>query len=188
MAPRSKPSKRDAILDAMLDVVVERGFHDAPMSLVALRSGASTGVIYHHFASKEEIIQALYERIRKLKTDALLGDFSPGQAPREIFLQGCLNSYAFCRKHQREMRFYEQYQHAGFACASDIKDDDKRVKSYARLFSSKSKGGVLNEWPAEVIQELTLNVVYRLASQPRRLPESVLLEIARSTWELLKAK
>ncbi len=186
VAPRSKPSKRDAILDAMLDIVVERGFHDAPMSLVAERSGASTGVIYHHFASKEEIIQALYERIRGLKIQALLGDFSSDQKPRELFLQGCLNSYNFCRKHPREMRFYEQYEHAGFPCASGI-EEDKRVEAYARLFSSKSKGGVLKEWPAEVIQELTLNVVTRLASQPRQLPESMLLEIARSMWELLKA-
>ena len=56
MAAKTKPSKRDAILDAMLDIVVERGFHDAPMSLVAQRSGASAGVIYHYFASKEDII------------------------------------------------------------------------------------------------------------------------------------
>ncbi len=171
----------------MLDIVVERGFHDAPMSLVAERSGASTGVIYHHFASKEEIIQALYERISRLKIEALLGDFSPDQDPRETFLQGCLNSYRFCRKHQREMRFYEQYEHAGFPCAPAIKGDT-RVQTYARLFSSKSQGGVLNEWPAEVVQELTLNVVNRLASQPHRLPESMLLEIAGSMWELLKAK
>jgi AcrR family transcriptional regulator len=72
MAPRPKPSKRDAILYAMLDILVERGFPDAPMSLIAQRSGASAGVIYHYSSSKEEIIHALYERIRALKTEALL--------------------------------------------------------------------------------------------------------------------
>ena len=71
MAPRPKPSKRDAILGAMLDIVVERGFHDAPMFLIAQRSGASAGVIYHYFSIKEEIIHAVYERIRALKTEAL---------------------------------------------------------------------------------------------------------------------
>jgi TetR/AcrR family transcriptional regulator, repressor of fatR-cypB operon len=33
--------KRTAILDAMLDLVVERGFHAAPMSTLAKKSGAS---------------------------------------------------------------------------------------------------------------------------------------------------
>ncbi len=188
MVPKPKPSKRDAILDEMLDIVVERGFHDAPMSLLARRSGASAGVIYHYFASKEEIIQALYERIRALKIKALLGDFSPEQAPRETFLKGCLNIYNFSRKHQREMRFYEQYEHAGFACTPETKHEDERVKAYARRFSRKSNGGVLKEWPPEVLQEMTLNLVIRLASQPRRLPEPLLLEIAESVWETVKAR
>lgn len=188
MAPKPRPSKRDAILDAMLDIVVERGFHDAPMSLLSQRSGASAGVIYHYFASKEEIIQALYDRIRTLKIEALLSGFSPDQDPRETFLRGCINIYSFYRKHQREMRFYEQYEHAGFSCTAAVKDEDVRVKAYSRLFSSKSKGGVLNEWPAEVVQELTLNVVNRLASQPRKLPKPLLLEIAEKMWELVKAQ
>src|ERR1700761_2566921 len=113
---QTRPSKRDAILDAMLDLVVERGFHDAPMSLLSQRSGASAGVIYHYFASKEEIIQALYDRIRALKRASILAGYSPEQTPRDAFIQGCLNTYTFYRKHKREMRFYEQYAHAGFTC------------------------------------------------------------------------
>ncbi len=188
MAPKAKPSKHDAILDAMLDLVVERGFHDAPMSLVAQRSGASAGVIYHHFGSKEEIIQALYVRIRTLKIEALIGDFSPDQEPRESFIQGCLKLYAFYRKHKREMRFYEQYEHAGFACSTETSQEDERLVAFARHFSSRSKGGVLNEWPIAVVEELTIGFVVRLASQTRKLPEPLLREIADGLWQMVKAK
>jgi len=188
MAAKTKPSKRDAILDAMLDIVVERGFHDAPMSLVAQRSGASAGVIYHYFASKEEIIQALYERIRALKRASILEGFTLEQDPRDTFIQGCLNTYTFYRKHKREMRFYEQYTHAGFTCAAETALADERAAAFARRFSSQSKGGVLNEWPPEVLNELALNLIVRLASQPRKLPESLLREIADSIWQVVKAK
>lgn len=188
MASKTKPSKHDAILDAMLDIVVERGFHDAPMSLVAQRSGASAGVIYHYFPSKEAIIQALYERIRALKRASILEGFTLEQNPRDTFIQGCLNTYAFYRKHKREMRFYEQYTHAGFTCAPEATPADERAAAFAQRFSSRSKGGVLNEWPPEVINELTLSLVVRLASQPRKLPESLLREIADSIWQVVKAK
>jgi TetR/AcrR family transcriptional regulator, repressor of fatR-cypB operon len=188
MAPKSKPSKRDAILDAMLDLVVERGFHDAPMSVLAQRSGASTGVIYHHFASKEEIIQALYERIRGLKIEALLGDFSSDQDPRETFIHGCHRLYTFYRKHKREMRFYEQYEHAGFACTAETPREDERIAAFTRRFSSKSQGGVLNEWPTDILLEMTLGLIIRLASQPRKIPAPLLQEIAESLWEVVKAK
>ncbi len=93
-----KPSKRDAILEAMLDVVVERGFHEAPMSLISERSGASAGVIYHHFASKEEIIQALYERVRALKRTSLLEGYSPAMDAKEAFILASVNAYNFYRK------------------------------------------------------------------------------------------
>ncbi len=39
-----KKDKEEAILEAMLDLVGERGFHNAPMSLLAERSGASVDV------------------------------------------------------------------------------------------------------------------------------------------------
>jgi AcrR family transcriptional regulator len=188
MAAKNPPSKRDAILDAMLDIVVERGFHDAPMSLVARRSGASAGVIYHYFDSKEAIIHALYERIRALKRASILEGFSLEQDPRDTFIQSCLNTYNFYRKHKREMRFYEQYAHAGFTSAPETTQMDAHASAFARRFSSHAKGGVLNDWPSEVINELTINVVVRLAGLPRKLPDSLLREIAGSMWQVVKAE
>jgi len=186
---KTKPNKRDAILNAMLDVVVERGFHEAPMSLIAERAGASAGVIYHYFASKEEIIQALYERVRELKRASLLEGYSPGMDAKEAFLHVATNSYHFYRKHLREMRFLEQYETAGFICQPDKNvKPGKEQSEFERLFISRSKGGVLNDWPPEVIHELTLGLVTRLAKQPRKLTPGVLREVAEKVWETVKAK
>jgi AcrR family transcriptional regulator len=130
---KAKPSKRDAILNAMLDVVVERGFHEAPMPLISERSRASAGVIYHYFASKEEI------------------------------------AYHFYRKHLRELRFLDQYESAGFVCLPDQDAQPDKVRTeFERRFSGRSKGGVLNDWPPEVLQELTLGLVARLAKQTKK--------------------
>lgn len=188
MASKTKPSKRDAILDAMLDVVVERGFHEAPMSLIAERSKTSAGLIYHHFSSKEEIIQALYERVHTLKMASFLDGFSPEMDPQQAFVQGCERMYLSYRKHQKEMHFLEQYKNAGFACQSELNVSDKRVAAFAQRFSSHSKGGVLNEWPGDVLQEITLGLIERLARLPRKLSSAVLREIAESLWEQVRAK
>jgi TetR/AcrR family transcriptional regulator, repressor of fatR-cypB operon len=182
-----KPSRRDAILDAMLEIVVERGFHDAPMSLIARRSGASAGIIYHYFSSKQEIIEALYERIRTLKREAFLGNFDPGQDPEEVFVQMAIDLYTFYREHQREVRFYEQYELAGFGCMPDKVGDDPRAMALSEFFSSRSRGGVLKEWPPEVLEEMTVGLVTRLASQPKKISKSLLREIAEATWEAVKA-
>ena len=188
MVFKTKPSKRDAILDAMLDVVVERGFHEAPMSLIAERSNTSAGLIYHHFASKEEIIQALYERIHALKMASFLDGFTPEMDARQAFVHGCERIYLFYRKHQKEMRFLEQYENAGFVCQPGLNASDQRIAAFTQRFSNRSKGGVLNEWPADVLQEITIGLVERLAKLPRKLSSGVLHEIAESLWEQVKAK
>jgi TetR/AcrR family transcriptional regulator, repressor of fatR-cypB operon len=187
MALKSKPSKRDAILQAMLEIVVERGFHDAPMSLIARRSGASPGIIYHYFSSKEEIIRALYQGILTLKHEAFLGDFDPDDDPGKVFVEIFVNAYKFHRKHQREMRFCELYEHAGFACAAEGGVKDERSLAFAKRFSGKSSGGVLKDWPNDVIEELTLGLVARFAGQQKRIAEPLLREIAQGTWEMVKA-
>ena len=187
MASKTKPNKRDAILDAMLDVVVERGFHEAPISMIAERSGSSAGLIYHHFASKEEIIQALYERIHTLKTASFLDGFTPEMDPRQAFVRGCERMYLFYRKHQKEMRFLEQYKNAGFPCQPELNAADARIAAFVQRFSSRSKGGVLNEWPTEVHQEITLGLIERLSRQPRKLSSVVLREIAESLWAQVSA-
>lgn len=188
MAPKPKPNKREAILDAMLDVVAERGFHEAPMSLIAERSGTSAGLIYHHFASKDAIIHALYERIRAVKLASILEGFSLDTEPREAFIRGCENTYAFYRKHQKEMRFLEQYEHAGFSCLTAKAPVDERAAAFTRRFASRSKGGVLNDWPQDVLNEMTIGLITRLATQPRKLSPTVLREIAENMWEAVRAK
>ena len=56
----SRDDKREAILQATLELVAENGFHDAPCSLIALRAGVAAGTIYRYFESKEALIQELY--------------------------------------------------------------------------------------------------------------------------------
>ena len=78
-----KIDKKQAILDAMLDLVVKRGFHDAPMSALAKKSGASPGVIYHYFENKDDVIRALYEHVAELKREALFRGYQEKMGARE---------------------------------------------------------------------------------------------------------
>ena len=92
-----KRDKREAILKAMLDLVAERGFHNAPMSVLAKRSGASPGVIYHYFPSKDDLIHAVYERVASIKHEVFFEGVSASDSPREALLRVWLNAYRFYR-------------------------------------------------------------------------------------------
>ncbi len=62
--PRQSRSKAmvDTILDAMAQVLVERGYEKANTNLVAEAAGISVGSLYQYFPNKDALIFALRER------------------------------------------------------------------------------------------------------------------------------
>ena len=50
------------ILDAALELFREKGFEQTTMRDVAAAAGMATGAAYHHFASKDAMVMAFYQR------------------------------------------------------------------------------------------------------------------------------
>ncbi len=60
---------RDDILDAAAQVIRQKGFHAASMSVIADAVNLQKASLYHHVASKQEILLALLERALGLLTE-----------------------------------------------------------------------------------------------------------------------
>ncbi len=60
--PETLAARRDEILEAAEACFARQGFHQTTIQDVIRESGLSTGCIYTHFASKEDLIQAIGER------------------------------------------------------------------------------------------------------------------------------
>src|SRR5215216_1095498 len=158
--------KQTTILQAALELIAERGFHGAPMSLVAQRAGVSAGIIYHYFASKEALIHALYHQIEADFSRALLAG-SPQSLPlSEAFTQIWLNAYRFYRTHPHEARFLEQYKHSPFHQVTAVPDELLSGGDFAfiaQLFAANPADRPVKDFPFDVIYELTLGVAARVA-------------------------
>src|SRR3977135_848413 len=61
-AARAKQSsdKRPVILDAPVRVFARQGFHACRVSDIADEAGVASGLVYHYFASKDEILDTLF--------------------------------------------------------------------------------------------------------------------------------
>jgi AcrR family transcriptional regulator len=59
-APR-QDNRRERLLDAAARLFSEQGFHAASMRDIAKAVGMLSGSIYYHFASKEDLLLAIYE-------------------------------------------------------------------------------------------------------------------------------
>src|SRR4051812_25500036 len=62
---------RQRILDAALDLFVERGFDKASLREVADRVGVTKAALYYYFPSKEDLLVALLEPLNEMTTEFL---------------------------------------------------------------------------------------------------------------------
>lgn len=58
-------TKKDAILNAALELLVKKGIHNTPMSEVAKAAGTGMGTIYNYFPNKEILINEIYIGIKE---------------------------------------------------------------------------------------------------------------------------
>jgi AcrR family transcriptional regulator len=54
---------RDALLDATVELVSERGFHAVGIAEIGAAAGVSGAAIYRHYRNKDELLVALFERV-----------------------------------------------------------------------------------------------------------------------------
>ena len=59
---RQRQEREALILQAAEEVLTEKGYHEMSMDEIAARVGISKGTVYLHFASKEDLVFALFER------------------------------------------------------------------------------------------------------------------------------
>src|SRR5262252_11201338 len=56
-------ARRAQIVGCAIDTIAEMGFANASVDQIAKRAGVSKGVITYHFPSKEEIVNAVIEKV-----------------------------------------------------------------------------------------------------------------------------
>jgi AcrR family transcriptional regulator len=182
--------KRTAILEATLDLISERGFHNISMSLIAKTSGVSTGIIYHYFASKEELISELYKKIKVEVSRATLVGYSEDLSFRERFLRMWFNVLHYAMYQTKETAFLEQFENSPYSASvlsEDFMDNMKCVHSFV---VQGVKEDVFKDLPFDVLVELSIGVAVSLAK--RHIAGAIVLDdelmqaTADACWDAIR--
>lgn len=187
---RSMADKRSAILEATLDLISKRGFHNTPMSLIAKASGASTGIIYHYFDSKEELITELYKKIKVEVSRATLVGYSEDQSFRERFLITWFNVLRYAMDHPQETAFLEQFENSPYSAPVLPEDFVDNMTCVHSFIVQGVKEDVFKELPFEVLTELSIGVAVSLAKRHIAgvivLDDELMQATAEACWDAVR--
>ncbi len=92
-AVEPKQNFLDQASDVVTALILERGYDNTPMSLIAKRLNLTKAGVYHHFDSKEEILYAVHQRtIDRLLLPII--ERAEREPAAEARLRGFLTDYA----------------------------------------------------------------------------------------------
>jgi AcrR family transcriptional regulator len=123
---------RARILDAALELFNERGTAAVSTNHIAAAAGLSPGNLYYHFADKQEIIRALYQRYISAQED--LWDLGPGERADLATLRAGLT---------RGMELAWQYRFAERELLALLRADPRLRASYRDAYERR-----LAQWVA----------------------------------------
>jgi AcrR family transcriptional regulator len=84
MAQTKKPEIRQAVIDAATALFTEQGYVETQISAIARRAGISTSNVYKYFASKIDILYAIYDPWLRQRITELEADLPKGPKPERL--------------------------------------------------------------------------------------------------------
>jgi AcrR family transcriptional regulator len=96
--------RRNQLIDAALALFAEKGLDNTTIKDLAARVGVAQGLIYHYFASKEDLLVAVIERHNFIGEMAEVFLAAGGQPIREVLHHAMLHALGLIGSHQELVR------------------------------------------------------------------------------------
>ena len=184
-APRRTTARglatREALLDATADLVAERGFHSVGILEIGATAGVSGSALYRHFANKQELLVALFDRV----VDALLAgarEVAETIDDPEAALDALVERHvAFALRDRSIIAVYDQEAH-------NLPDAQRaRLRRNQRAYADvwvdtleairAADGAALERREAETVVHAVFGLLNSVADHEPRLPDAQVAEL-----------
>lgn len=184
-----RAEKRERILDAAVELFVERGFYGTAVPLVAKAAGISTGSIYNYFENKEALVNAVFRRHKQAIATHVFNHFPADGEPRAQFASMWQYMADFALQHPKAFAFLELHRHTSY-----LDEESLAIENQLRLFGAAmiqraQVANVLKPMDTTVMMELVFGAfigVMRAHYEGRiEVTEAILRETEQACWDAI---
>jgi TetR/AcrR family transcriptional regulator, repressor of fatR-cypB operon len=183
--------KREQIMDAALELFVERGFFGTAVPEIADRAGVGAGTIYRYFDSKEALVNAIYRQQKLAFAQHVLDGFPATSTTREQFRALWTRMAKFAIEHRDAFVFLELHHHARYLDAESRAVENRMTALFTAVIITAQARGDLKPGDPAVLMSLVMGgfvgvirscveVEMKLDDADWKLAEQCLWEAVRS--------
>jgi AcrR family transcriptional regulator len=187
--PDAQP-KEAAILDAALDLFVERGFHGTTVPDVARRARVAAGTIYLYFPSKEDLVNRLIASLQRDLARALVANVPP-DAPLEAQFEAIWRTFSdWLVESPRAFTFLDLHWHAPYVTEATQRAWAPGDALLDAHFRAGRRQGVYRDLPPAALRAVVAGVFMGAAKFARagrlELTRSLLGRLRAAAWTAVR--
>jgi len=153
-------SKRDQIMTAALGLFIENGFDKTPTSAISKAAGVATGTLFHHFKTKEELIDTIYEEIKFSLRDMLAPTLAGQTELKAIFHDVWIMMLEWTLENPEKYRFLHQFGESALISANTRERTQEAFSDFCNLVENAIEAGTFRPLPVDVCMGLMSSHLY----------------------------
>jgi AcrR family transcriptional regulator len=166
MDSENEKNKRERILVAALRLFNKEGFEKTATAKISKEAGVATGLLFHYFPSKEELIGAVYLHCKDSMMEAMLKGFDRS-APFEEMLRSVYRNYlSWAFSPGGEFLFFQQFSDSSYIGERTRESGHERCAPLFEFLAEGIRLGKIRDLGSDYLFELLASM---LASTARYL-------------------
>jgi TetR/AcrR family transcriptional regulator, repressor of fatR-cypB operon len=188
---RATGDKREAILEAALELFVERGFFGTAVPEIADRAGVGAGTIYRYFESKEALVNAIYRQEKLHFAHVVLDDFPAAAPTREQFRLLWTRMARFATEHPSSFIFLELHHHARYLDAESRAVEHRMTELFTHVVTAAQARNELKAGAPRLLMGLVMGafvgVIRSCVDVDQPLEEADWKLAEQCVWEAIRS-
>ena len=182
--------RREAILDAALELFARLGYHGTAVPEVAARARVGAGTVYRYFASKEALVNALFQKWKQELGRTLMADFPVDKPIRAQFHEIWVRMARFAERHPRALEFLELHHHGDYLDARSRAVEQEMLQPLHAFIVEAQRKHRLKPIAPEILGALVWGGFMGLVEAARKwrvpLSEETLAAAEEAMWDAVR--
>lgn len=164
--------KREQILKATAEMIVEHGLQACPMSKISALAGCGAGTIYRYFETKQDLVKALFDDLITKLTTACTEGYDASLPLRERFFTLWGNYYRYVLANPCQRALMDQLLASPTICAEHRENSLTVLQQViGQLLDDGKHQGVFKDLPNELLNTVTYGSLSMMAKKQQQAPE-----------------
>jgi AcrR family transcriptional regulator len=182
-------SKKEAIFEAIIDLLNEIGFSEISMSKIGKRAGVSSSTLYVYFENKEDMLKKVYLEIKGKLRNAMMHGITDDIPMEHIVERLVRNVLIFVLEYRRYYLFLEQFANSPLVglCEDDAMEMFRPLRA---VFEKGIQQGIFKPVPSSLLITYCykpVGAIGKTLTEKKALPEKLIKQIIQMSWDAIKA-